>query len=79
MRFAGQWSDSKEPLEGAWLDMGYIVGDVGLVVLLVTTGVGWWSARRLERRWPARGVTVLATVYLAALLVTMWAMTTKPD
>jgi hypothetical protein len=79
MRFAGQWSDSKEPLEGTWLDIGYVVGDVGLVVLLVTTIVGWWSTRRPERRWPPQTVAALASLYLIALMVAMWAMTTKPD
>jgi formate hydrogenlyase subunit 3/multisubunit Na+/H+ antiporter MnhD subunit len=81
MRFAGQWIDSKEDLAGdpAWLGIGFMVGDIGLVVLLVTAIVGWWSTRRLDRRWPARTVTVLASLYLAALLVAMWAMSAKPD
>jgi formate hydrogenlyase subunit 3/multisubunit Na+/H+ antiporter MnhD subunit len=81
MRLAGQWIDSKEDVPGdpAWLGIGFMVGDIGLVVLLVTAIVGWWSTRRVDRRWPARTVTVLASLYLAALLVAMWAMTAKPD
>jgi hypothetical protein len=81
MRFSGQWIDSKEDVAGdpAWLGIGFLVGDIGLVVLLVTAILGWWSKRRLDRRWPAQTVTVLASLYLAALLVAMWAMSAKPD
>lgn len=81
MRFAGEWIDSKEDIEGdpTWLSMGFMVGDIGLVLLLAATAIGWWSMRRPERRWPQRSVTALAGVYLAALLVAMWAMSAKPD
>jgi hypothetical protein len=81
MRLAGQWIDSKEDVAGdpTWLGIGFLVGDAGLVVLLVAAAVGWWSLRRPERRWPQQAFTALAIVYLAALLVSMWAMTAKPD
>jgi hypothetical protein len=81
MRVAGQWIESKEDIEGdpTWLGLGYIVGDVGLVILLVTTVISWWSIRRPERRWPAQAVTALASLYLIALLVAMWAMSGKPS
>jgi len=81
MRVAGQWIESKEEIEGdpTWLGIGYIVGDVGLVILVVTTVICWWSTRRPERRWPAQAVTALASLYLIALLVAMWAMSGKPS
>jgi hypothetical protein len=80
MRVAGQWIDSREDIPGdpGWLGVGFIVGDAGLVVLLVTAFFGWWSTRRHDRGWPARTVTVLASVYLVALLVAMFAMSGKP-
>jgi hypothetical protein len=80
MRFAGQWVDSKEDIPGdpTWLGIGFLVGDVGLVLLLVTTLIGWWSTRRPEKGWPARAVTALAALYLAALLVAVFAMSGKP-
>ncbi len=80
MRFAGEWINSREDIPGdpGWLSTGYIVGDGGLVILLVATMVGWWSTRTPERIWPARTVTVLAAVYLVALLVAMFAMSGKP-
>ena len=36
MRVAGQWIDSKEDIPGdpTWLGIGYIVGDLGLVILV---------------------------------------------
>ena len=80
MRVAGQWIESKENLDDpAWVGVGFIVGDAGLIVLLVTTGLAWWAYRHPERGWPGRAVTGLASLYLVALLVAMWAMTAKPD
>jgi hypothetical protein len=81
MRLAGQWIDSKEDVPGdpTWLGIGFTVGDFGLVLLLVAAGIGWWSLRRPERRWPQQAMTALAVLYLAALLVSMWAMSAKPD
>jgi hypothetical protein len=80
MRFAGQWIDSREDIPGdpTWLGIGFLVGDLGLVLLLVTTGISWWSLRRPDRGWPAKAVTGLASLYLVALLVAMFAMSGKP-
>ena len=81
MRVAGQWIDSKEDVDGdpAWLGIGFIVGDAGLLFLLVTAVLAWWAYRRPERSWPGRAVVGLASLYLLALLVAMWAMTAKPE
>jgi hypothetical protein len=81
MRFAGQWIDSREdiPNDPAWLGVGFIVGDAGLLLLVITALIAWWGLRRPERRWPVRAVAVISGLYLIALFVAMWAMTTKPD
>ena len=81
MRVAGGWLESREDISGspAWLGVGFTVGDGGLVLLVVTALIAWWGLRRPERRWPVRAVTVISSVYLIALFVAMWAMTTKPD
>jgi NADH:ubiquinone oxidoreductase subunit 6 (subunit J) len=80
MRVAGQWIDSKEDIPGdpAWLGIGYLVGDLGLIILIVTTLIGWWSTRRPDRRWPGQTVAALSGLYLVALLVAMFAMSGKP-
>ena len=80
MRFAGEWINSKEDIPGdpTWLGIGYIVGDIGLVLLIVTTILSWVSTRKPERSWPVRAVASLAGLYLVALLVAMFAMSGKP-
>jgi hypothetical protein len=80
MRVAGQWIDSKEDVQGdpTWLGIGFTVGDIGLVVLLVATGVAWWAAKRPGTRWPRLTTTGLSLLYLAALAVAWWAMSAKP-
>jgi cytochrome c oxidase assembly factor CtaG len=80
MRFTGEWIDSREDVPGdpTWLGIGYLVGDVGFVLLIVTAILSWVSVRRPERRWPVQAVTALAGLYLAALLVAMFAMSGKP-
>jgi hypothetical protein len=80
MRVAGQWIDSREDIPGdpGWLGVGFIVGDAGLILLLLTVFFAWWSTRKPDRGWPARTVTVLAAIYLVALLVAMFAMSGKP-
>jgi hypothetical protein len=81
MRFAGQWIDSREdiPNDPAWLGVGFIVGDAGLLLLVIAALIAWWGLRRPERRWPVRAVAAISGLYLIALFVAMWAMSTKPD
>ena len=86
MRISAEWVRSEDafPDDTAWLDVGYIVTDAGILVLLALLVLGWLSARRAARGdtgtpVSARIVSVLAPLYLVALLVAVWAMTTKPD
>jgi hypothetical protein len=80
MRLAGAWEDSKSPIgdDSTWLGIGYIVGDAGLVLLIVATILGAVAVRRPQRTWPIRTVAVITGVYFVALLVAMFAMTGKP-
>jgi hypothetical protein len=80
MRLAGEWINSREDVPGdpTWLGIGYIVGDGGLVVLILTSILSWISVRRPERRWAGQAVIGLAGLYLIALLVAMFAMSGKP-
>jgi hypothetical protein len=80
MRIAGQWEDSKSSIgdgEG-WLDAGFFIADAGVLFLIVTSVIAWIGARKPDRRWPGTTVAVLAGIYLAALLVAMFAMSAKP-
>jgi hypothetical protein len=80
MQLPGQWEDSRSSIGDGkgWLDVGYIVGDAGVVFLIVTSICAWIGARRPERRWPGPAVAILAAIYLAALFVAMFAMSAKP-
>lgn len=90
MRIAGQWIGSKEGFgdgenDPAWLAIGYITAEAGgllILISLVVTGIGVRRMGRTETPGPsvlARIGTVLVTIVLAAYLVAVWAMTTKPD
>jgi hypothetical protein len=80
MRVAGEWTNSREDIPGdpGWLGTGYIVSDAGVLFLLLSLIFGWLSVRKPDRGWPARTVLALALIYLAALLVAMFAMSGKP-
>jgi hypothetical protein len=80
MRLAGQWIDSKEDIPGdpGWLGVGFLVGDLGLIILIVAMILSAVSVRRPDRQWPLRTVVALSGLYFVALLVAMFAMTGKP-
>ena len=82
MRIGGQWLASEENLDESepdWLQAGYVIADVSVLVLLATLVLAGLSVRRGARGGPlGRAAAVLAIVLLAAFLVAVWAMTTKP-
>jgi len=60
-----------------WVDTGFAVSEPGLVLLIAIGVLAWFSSRR----GPGRVTTawaLLTPVYLAALLVALFAMTAKP-
>jgi hypothetical protein len=90
MRIPGQWIGSKEGFgdgenDPAWLGIGYVTAEAGGLLLLISiilTGIGVRRMRGAEAPRPSvlvRIGTVLVTIVLAAYLVAVWAMTTKPD
>jgi hypothetical protein len=80
MRLAGQWIDSKEDIPGdpGWLGVGFLVGDAGLVLLILAMIFGAVAVRRPQRSWPIRAVAIITGIYFVALIVAMVAMTGKP-
>jgi hypothetical protein len=85
MRIGAQWTESREHLGDAnftWLDIGYLTSDIGAVVILVALVVAILGLRRLRTgsgRTFGRVAGVLAGILVAAYVVAVWAMTTKPD
>ena len=78
MRVGAQWVLSHEGLDKnapGWVDVGFLVSDVGILVLLVLTLLGWLGLRR-----PRVGIWFagLAGLYLVALGVAVFAMSAKP-
>jgi hypothetical protein len=69
-------------LGAGWLDIGYLLADVGGLILLVSLVVGGIGVSRLRQGKGAgllKPTLVLSIVLLAAYLVAVWAMAGKPD
>jgi hypothetical protein len=88
MRIGAQWVEDKEGWneEGApdqtWLDIGYVVADLGALLLLITLVVGGMGVYRLRDGKGAgllKASMALALLILAAAVVAVWAMAGKPD
>jgi uncharacterized membrane protein len=91
MRISAEWIADKEgytdlddELVPDWIDIGFIVSDVGalfLLVALIVSGVAVRRARAAEGEigtGSVRVATTLVSILLVAYLVAIWAMTTKP-
>jgi hypothetical protein len=87
MRIGAQWTESRENLpepvvDATWLAIGYITADAGAVVILIAVVLAAIGLRKL-RSGGGSGLAgasgILSTLLLAAYLVTIWAMTAKPD
>ena len=90
MRGAAEWIASKEGYSGdrtpSWLDVGYIVAEPIALFLLIALLLSGLSLRRLDRGGGGgggggllRAAAVLTALMLAASLVAIFAMTTKPS
>jgi len=84
MRVGAQWILSKEKFAESsdWVGIGFVVSDAGALVVIALALLAWRAARRTRAgdARPASSALVagLGSVYLAALAVAWWAMTTKP-
>ena len=86
-RVGAEWVADKEGLTGddvpSWIDMGYMVSDPGLLLLIAATVLAGIGARRASRGTGSaatldRVAAVLLAISVVAYLVAVWAMTTKP-
>lgn len=89
MRIGAQWIFSKEgwddlPDEAVptWIDIGFIIADLGALLTVIALVVGGIGVRRLRDGKGAgllKATMVIAWLVLAAALVAVWAMAGKPD
>ena len=89
MRIGAQWIYSKEGWDDlpddqipAWINVGFIVADVGAiltVVALVLGGIGVYRLRSGGGPGLLKAAMVIAWIVLAAAVVAVWAMAGKPD
>ena len=79
MRVGAEWVASEEAVgdDAAWIGIGYIVSDAGLLLILITTGLAWRASRR-GHGGASRAVAVLSALLIVAYVIAIWAMTTKP-
>jgi hypothetical protein len=88
LRATAQWIANKEGLDDedvdlTWLNIGFTVTDVGVLLLIIATVLSGLAVRRARRGGAggsisARVSTGLVSILLVAYLVAVWAMTTKP-
>jgi hypothetical protein len=86
MRVGAEWTYTKEhldklPDDPSWIGIGFITADGGgilLLLALILGGIGLWRLRRGGGGGLIKASAVLATVLVAAYVVTIWAMGGKP-
>ena len=88
MRAGGEWIASREGWTKTgvptptWLDIGFLLADVGGLILLVSLivgGVGVYRLRQGKGSGLLKATLVLAFILLAAYVVAVWAMAGKPS
>ena len=84
MRLSAQWIASKQNLvdEGvetpAWVDIGFMISEPSLVVLIAATVCAGIAARRGRGGGLRTATVVLVGITIVAYLVAIWAMSAKP-
>ena len=88
MRLSAQWIASKEGLADldeppAWIDIGFVTSEPTLLLLIGATVCAGVAARRAREGGRAFGglnktAIVLVSISLAAYVLAIWAMSTKP-
>lgn len=86
MRVGGEWIYAKENLDDlpddpTWIGIGYMTADAGALLLLIALVTGGIGVRRLRSGGGSgllKASMVLSLVLLAAYLVAVWAMSSKP-
>jgi hypothetical protein len=83
MRIAAEWVRDKAPFDddAEWIGIGYLASDLGALLILISLILAGIALRRADNgrgRTVSRVITVVTLLLLAAYIVAIWAMTTKP-
>jgi hypothetical protein len=85
MRVGAEWTYSVADFneDPDWVGVGYVISDVGLLLIAVTLTLAGIASRRAKRSGSGGGglvaaSAVLSSILLLAYVVAVWAMTTKP-
>jgi len=69
----------------SWIDIGYITSDLGFLLIVISSLLGWFTYRRTRGTdgpdppsKAVRAASLLIAFALVLALVALWAMTTKP-
>jgi hypothetical protein len=88
MRAGGEWIASREGWtkkgvpSPTWLDIGFLLADLGGLILLVSLivgGVGVYRLRQGKGAGLLKATLALSLILLAAYVVAVWAMAGKPS
>ena len=89
MRAGAPWSYSKEGWDDlpdsavpTWIDIGFIIADLGALLTVIALILGGIGVRRLGKgggQGLLKAAMVIAWLVLAAALVAVWAMSGKPN
>jgi hypothetical protein len=89
MRIGAQWIYTKEHWDDlpdedqpGWLGIGYLMADLGGIILavsLIVGGIGVYRLREGKGSGLLKATLVLSFVLLAGYVVAIWAMSGKPD
>ena len=85
MRAGAQWIASEENVadsDAAWIGLGFMASDAGLLVLVVATVIAGLTVRRFGRgeagARASRVAPALVLLLIAVYVVAIWAMAAKP-
>jgi cytochrome b561 len=87
MRVGAEWIASKEHLENsndAWIGIGFTSSDFGLLLVIIGMVLTGLMTRRTKQgssvagAGQLRAAGIVTGILVAAYIVTIWAMTTKP-
>jgi hypothetical protein len=86
MRIGAEWTyaaaDYPDEFDPAWIGIGYITADAGVVLILISiilSAIGLRKLRAGGELGLGRAVGIISLLLLVAYLVAVWAMAAKPD